>query len=221
MFFDVAEEYRMKAGVYAIVNTVNKKMYVGSTKCFYHRFGNHLAMFSRKEHSCRYLQCFVNKHGEGILTFTMLEYVDDIRELDMREQYYLNMFFAFKLLFNHAEDARSPMRGRKLTKETKMKIGLALKGRKGRKLSEEHKKKLLLFNKGIARGPRSEEVKEKIRLGNIGKTRSEETKRKIGLSKIGNKNQYSRGAVMSEETKKKIGMGQRKRYLTKVSLNGV
>lgn len=79
----------------------------------------------------------------------------------------------------------SPMKGRKLSEETKAKISESNKNisrRKGFTLSDETKKKIGEANKGIPK-PQSEEHKRKISEAKRGTTLSEETKKKMSESR--------------------------------------
>lgn len=73
----------------------------------------------------------------------------------------------------------SPLYGKTLSKETKLKISLA---QRGKTFSKETKLKISLANKGKTL---SEETKQKISLANKGRIHSEEAKRKMSLAKRG------------------------------------
>jgi len=66
-----------------------------------------------------------------------------------------------------------------LSKEHKLKISRATKGRK---ITEEHKERLRIFHSGKVV---TQDTKNKLRLINIGKKLSEETKLKIGIGNMG------------------------------------
>lgn len=90
--------------------------------------------------------------------------------------------------------------------------------RKGRKLSEETKRKIGLAhlgNKYSLGHICSEETKEKLRVASTGKKHTEEAKRKISESNKGNK--YCLGRIVSEETREKL----RKSALTKEAIERV
>ena len=80
----------------------------------------------------------------------------------------------------------SPMKGKSHSEETKNRISVANKGRPGRRghrLSEEHKIKIGLSNKGIPR-PKSREHAIRLSQCKVGTKHSEETKRKMSLSRL-------------------------------------
>ncbi len=56
-------------GLYAIVNTVNNKSYVGSSNNIERRTKEHKNELSRNKHFCKHLQNSWNKHGESLFQF--------------------------------------------------------------------------------------------------------------------------------------------------------
>lgn len=103
----------------------------------------------------------------------------------------------YKLSKEHRMKISKALKGRKLSREHKMKISEALRGRK---FSDEHCRKISEANMGHIH---SEEHKRKIRESNRGVRRSEETKKRIS--------EALRGRECSEETRKKIGTASRGR----------
>jgi len=124
--------------------------------------------------------------------------------------------------------------GQKLIEETKLKISLAIKGKKKKPLSEEQKKKLSLINTGKKhteeakkkmslaqklRKPTSKETRKKLSLAHIGnkiwlgKKHSEESKKKMSKIMKGNKNWL--GKKHTEETKKKMSEARKKYHANK------
>jgi hypothetical protein len=90
--------------------------------------------------------------------------------------------------------------GVNLTKEMRIKIG---KANKGKVLSAEHKAKLIASNRGR---PMSEENKEKLRAVNKGRVISDETKEKVRMVNTGNK--YCLGRKNSEKSNVKNRISQ-------------
>lgn len=109
-----------------------------------------------------------------------------------------------KLRTDRIEFLRTQNTGKRLSEETKKKIG---EKSKGRTHSEETKKKIsdALIGKTV-----SEFTKEKIREANLGKKYSDETCKKIS---DGQKGRLSprKGVTLSEETKKKISETKKSR----------
>ncbi len=107
-----------------------------------------------------------------------------------------------------------PMKGKKHSEESRMKMSLI---KKGKKHSKESRMKMSLIKKGVRK---SNETKKKMSLAKIGKNHGiigkrhynwgkfipKEQREKMSLAKIGKK--------LSEETKKKIGDGNRGKKLS-------
>lgn len=76
-------------GVYAIRNTANEKIYVGSSKSIQHRWEhNHLPMLKSNTHFNAHLQNAWNKYGEKSFVLEVLELCAEI-ELEDREGYWI------------------------------------------------------------------------------------------------------------------------------------
>lgn len=109
----------------------------------------------------------------------------------------------------HVRKHAEALRGRKLSEETKKKIGLKSKGnthRAGHRLTEEQKEHLRKVNTGKKH---SKESIEKIRKAKTGKILSEETKIKISEKRKGSKH--------TEESKEKIGASIRQKFSGKTN----
>lgn len=79
------------AGIYAIKNTLNNKMYIGSTTCFKTRWRRHRQALRGNYHHSPHLQRSYNKIGESRFVFIVLEECENIREtLILLEQKYMN-----------------------------------------------------------------------------------------------------------------------------------
>lgn len=86
-------------GVYAIINKINRKCYIGSSSNIYGRWSSHLSELKNNKHKNQKLQRAWNKYGENNFVFEMLEIFSD-KQMDKlefrkilikREQYYLNL----------------------------------------------------------------------------------------------------------------------------------
>lgn len=65
------------SGIYAIVNTVNGKQYIGSSKSIYYRWSqNHLPTLRQGNHHNRHLQAAWNKYGEQSFEMRIIEECD-------------------------------------------------------------------------------------------------------------------------------------------------
>lgn len=78
-----------KCGIYKIVNTANKKLYIGSSSNICVRWVAHKSQLRHNKHPNKYLQHVYNKYGEEAFVFTVIEQVPKYELLD-REQYWFN-----------------------------------------------------------------------------------------------------------------------------------
>ena len=85
----------MNSGVYRIINIVNNKMYIGSSKDLNTRKTNHFIMLRGGKHHSIHLQRAFDKYGERNFKFEVLEYCEESIILD-RENYYLNSYLKTK-----------------------------------------------------------------------------------------------------------------------------
>lgn len=76
-----------KSGVYAIVNLINRKKYIGSTNNLRKRWGNHKSTLRRNISSNKFLQKEWFKFGESSFKFVVLEYTEELKD---KEQFYLD-----------------------------------------------------------------------------------------------------------------------------------
>lgn len=78
------------AGVYGITCSVNGKRYIGSSKDIQNRWWTHRYVLRKSKNHCLLLQNAWNKYGEDAFVFEVLEHVDNLDDLIVREQYYLD-----------------------------------------------------------------------------------------------------------------------------------
>lgn len=110
----------MKSGVYKITNSINSKIYIGSSLNIHKRLIHHKGRLNNNMHCNKHLQFAYNKYGKDNFIFETLEICENIIE---REQYYLN---TLKPEYNILPNAFT-CKGRILTEEHKIKIGLSNK----------------------------------------------------------------------------------------------
>lgn len=140
----------MSTGIYIIKNVVNKKVYVGSAKNLNRRKHEHLYRLRAGVHHNTHLQRSWNNYGELAFVFIVIKNVD-INCLLIEEQTFIEKFNATdeKFGYNICKVANSAL-GRKLTDETKRKIG---QKHKGKKLSNDHIEAMRKAFKGKKRDP--------------------------------------------------------------------
>lgn len=81
-------------GVYRITNTVNGKIYVGSSKDIYNRWEEHRYALNHNNHGNIHLQRAWNKYGQNNFKFDIIETCDPLVQFE-REQFYLNTLNPF------------------------------------------------------------------------------------------------------------------------------
>lgn len=156
----------MKSGVYKITNTLDGKVYVGSSKRLSSRLSLHKRQLALGVHHSKKLQRAWDKYGPSSFEFSVIEYVELVDSLIAREQHWIDVLQA-------------------ASKDGGYNIRHIADSNFGIKRSDEVRKAASLQRMGKKRGPQSDEHRSRIGQGNTGKTRSEETRRKISEAKIG------------------------------------
>jgi len=194
-----------KSGVYAIVNTLNGKRYIGSALEFWDRWQGHIYALRGNHHNRRLTNSW-RKWGESAFRFEVL-LVCAPSDMLFYEQLFLDHFQSYGQHGYNVSPTAGNCLGVKHTAETRAKVAAAGRKRKGIPLSEAHRASL--------RGPRGK--LEKVRLSklgpknpNYGKPWSAERKRKSSLTQKGK----SRGP-QSPEVIKRRSAGLKKHYAEK------
>jgi len=155
---DVDVEDLHKTGVYKIVNLINNKFYIGSTKdSFYKRFYYHLHQIKRNIHHSNYLQKSVNKYGIDNFKFQIIEICSNTVE---REQYYIDNLKPEYNLSPLAISSKGTIR----TNLTKSRISKSLLGNKnalGVKRTEEQKRAISVRMSNLSKEERSRRGEKK------------------------------------------------------------
>jgi group I intron endonuclease len=192
------------SGIYAIVNRVNGKRYIGSAVDISQRWRQHTYKLRKNEHPSKHLQSAWNLYGKENFNFIVLEIVSDPRSLTSIEQVYLDAEFpeyntnriAGNMLgFRFSEEAKNIMSiihtGFRHTEESKKKMSEYWAGRPRGKYSDERVKHMSESRKGkkpnaaqldalsIGRGAKSEETKRKISESQKGYIPTEKTIEKL------------------------------------------
>lgn len=101
--------------IYEISNSMDDRVYIGSTLDFNRRNREHINDLKQNKHPNIHLQRFCNKYGINLLEFRIVEECDDDIILE-REQLFLDNK---ENLFNISVDASAPMTGRNHSEKTK------------------------------------------------------------------------------------------------------
>jgi group I intron endonuclease len=72
---DLIQAERKRSGIYCIVNTVNSKLYVGSSTDIARRINNHFTGLAKQV-----IQHSINKYGPSFFDVYILEYTEATRE---------------------------------------------------------------------------------------------------------------------------------------------
>lgn len=205
------------SGIYKIINTNNKKYYVGSSEDIKGKRGRwfwHLHFLNKNKHPNRHLQNAWNKYEQSVWKWVIVELVEP-GELLSVEQKYLDICELYpNTNYNIAYDAKRPMLGVKHTPETKLKISNRMRGCNNPMYkvipSPETRLKISISNKGKTKGNKhynfrkslTDEHKQKISRGVTGQTRTLETKLNISNA--------LKNRIFTEEHKQKISESNKK-----------
>ena len=175
------------SGLYKIVNKTNGKFYVGSTTNIIERFYNHRSQLNRNIHDNLYLQRSWNKYGKDNFDFIILKECEE-KDLITEEQKELNTHFGKDYCYNLSPSADVSMRGIPRSKEVKLKISLAQKGKprlyaRGNKWSLGRKHKPETIERFKGRKSSFENIK-KAQESNIGRVYTKECCSNISKGKL-------------------------------------
>lgn len=194
---------QLESGVYRIINIVNKKCYIGSSKYIVRRFKEHRSMLKQKQHN-KHLQRAWDKYGEDFFIFEVVEYCF-IDMLLQKEQYWIDFYESYKR--ENGYNLNSNATGGGFNDETKKQISKSLLGSKHSKETIEKRKnsikRAFLFNP---------EFKEHLQKSSKIHWESLEYRKKVseGLKK----NWMLNPRGHTEETKAKISTSLKGRTLT-------
>ena len=168
MIYQVPKEYNNSAGIYCIENTISNKKYIGSTTALRKRFSKHFFELSKGIHPSKHMQSSYKKYGSSSFQFKVLEVIDESTPdferilLNTENQYIrINKSNINKYGYNlrvsaesnygikHSKDAKTRIKGKKLSADTKKKMSISRQGEKhpSAQLSNKQVKeiKILLF----------------------------------------------------------------------------
>jgi len=133
----------MTTGIYKFENTVNKKIYIGSSRNIERRVYDHFHELRNNKHSNLKLQSAFNKYKETAFQFSVIEECA-ITDLKVREQFWIDSLNVVQIGYNICLVADRPpdMRGRKLSAAHIEKIRARKIGKKRKPFSKEWCRKL-------------------------------------------------------------------------------
>lgn len=177
-------------GIYKITNIINGKIYIGSTGISFNtRFKKHINDLDTNKHGNRYLQNAWDKYTKNSFIFEIIEIIDNVELIIIKEQYYLDTLLPTKrnigynictiagssLGVKRSDEFKGKVRQNSLnmSKETRAKISNSLSGLKQSKETIDKRVEKLIGRIG----------------GMLGKKHSQITKLKMSKAHI--KNNYS------------------------------
>lgn len=192
------------AGIYLILNTINNKVYIGSSINIESRWYEHKWKLNKNRHGSKHLQATWNKYGKENFEFKIIEEILDKTKLIEREQYWLDFYKSYdrEKGYNTREKAEANY-GLSPSVKTRKKIS---DGNKGKIVSKETCKKISQALTGKIRTEESKQKQSQTLTGrklpeshrlnllghkawNIGLTKeTSEGVKRISESKMGNKN---------------------------------
>jgi group I intron endonuclease len=133
-------------GIYSITNTINDKLYIGSSVNIRARFNRHLSDLRLNRHENKHLQNSYNKYGEECFKFDIVTLCNE-EELLAQEQILLDNLKP--KLYNKNFIANKPpcLKGRKQTSEHIEKRVESYRN-SGYKMSDEHRMQMSIRHKG-------------------------------------------------------------------------
>jgi group I intron endonuclease len=165
--------------IYAIINNINQKIYVGQTKHPKKRWGAHKSAAKKNSYP---INRALTKYGTDNFTYQLIEPHSTLNDLNDAEAYWIRLLGTMRSEIGYnirpggnveviSEESRKKMseagKGRIVSEETRQKISATTSGPNnhayGIPKSETTKQKLRQANSGRYDGvPRSKEIKQKI-----------------------------------------------------------
>lgn len=88
-------------GIYKIQNSINGKVYIGSSKDIYRRWSDHKSSLKRNAHHSYKLQRAWNKYGADNFTFDIIQIVEDVCNLKNLEQTCLDSYKSYDFNYGY------------------------------------------------------------------------------------------------------------------------
>lgn len=113
-------------GIYKIVNIATGQCYVGQSQYVKKRLCEHFRLLRNNKHTNQHLQNAYNKYGAANFHGALEIECSNLEELDALEEAFLrgDAWFEEKTVYNIADFAKAPMRGKFHSEETREKIRL-------------------------------------------------------------------------------------------------
>jgi group I intron endonuclease len=137
------------SGIYKIVNLAKGDCYVGQSQNVKKRISEHFRLLRNGRHVNAKLQNAFNKYGESNFQWSLEVVCEDPKDLDVLEDAFISgkASFVEKTFYNIADFAKAPMRGKRHTDETKIKIRAGRRAASFNYQSDSYRKKLAEITK--------------------------------------------------------------------------
>lgn len=131
-------------GLYKIVNTATGQCYVGQSQRVQKRIKEHFRLLRWNKHTNSHLQRAYNKYGPDAFYGAIEIECQDLEELDMLEEQFLQgkAWFDEPTVYNIADFAKAPMRGKTHNEESRQRIRLGRRATTFNYQSPEYRKTL-------------------------------------------------------------------------------
>jgi group I intron endonuclease len=131
-------------GIYKIVNTATGQCYVGQSQYMQKRIKEHFRLLRSNKHSNKHLQHAYNKYEADKFYGAIEVMCSNLEELDMLEEAFIqgHVFFDEPSVYNIADFAKAPMRGKMHTEATRERIRFGRRATTFDYRSEEYRKTL-------------------------------------------------------------------------------
>ena len=146
----ITKDYKF-SGIYCIMNTVNGKKYIGSSKNIYSRWQKHRTLLRRNTHWDKHLQNAWNKYGEPSFKFIVLCKCLEEELLTKEQEYIDNLAPEYNIMMEAKRTVVTDVIRRHISEGVKRAIAegrLPLNPMAGKKMTPEHLAKLPQNQKG-------------------------------------------------------------------------
>ena len=115
-----------QCGIYKIVNKATNQCYVGQSQSVKKRIKEHFRLLRHNKHPNQHLQNAYNKYGAENFVGGIEVECKNLQELDMLEEAFLknDAWFEEPTMYNIADFAKAPMRGKTHSEEARQRIRL-------------------------------------------------------------------------------------------------
>ena len=113
-------------GIYKIINKKTNQCYVGQSSNIKKRLSEHFRLLRLNKHPNKHLQNAYNKYGSENFVGEVEIECESFEDMDMLENLFINGEASFEeaVVYNIADFAKAPMRGKKHTEEARERIRL-------------------------------------------------------------------------------------------------